>query len=165
MQIEGCHTLQKQNRLNNIMQKITYKTKSINKEGVVRDWWHIDATNIPLGRLATKVATYIRGKHKPYYTPHVNCGDKVIITNADKVKLTGKKMKKKAYIWHTGYPGGQKSKTAEMILSQHPERLIEHAVKGMLPKNKLRAVQFKNMFVYAGDVHEHAAQNPETITL
>ena len=125
----------------------------------------MDATDISLGRLATSVASLIRGKNKPYFTPHVDCGDNVIVKNAEKIKLTGNKLKQKLYIRHTGYPGGQKSLTAEQILSKNPSILIEKAVRGMLPKNKLGSTIFKNLRVVNGENHKFKNLNPEEFKL
>ena len=125
----------------------------------------IDATDAVLGRLASQAAKILRGKHKPGYTPHVDCGDNVIIINADKVKLTGKKLTDKVYLRHTGYPGGQRFATPADYLRKKPEFIIEKAVKGMLPRTRLGAAILKNLKVYAGEEHPHAAQSPKTIKL
>lgn len=145
-----------------IVDTLSYKTISANKNTVNQNWLLIDADGQTLGRLASNVASILRGKNKTNYTPHVDCGDYVIIINAEKVKLTGNKMSQKVYLTHTGYPGGQKSKTAQQILDKHPIRLIEMAVKGMLPKTKLGRAMYKKLFVYAGAEHPHAAQKPTT---
>ena len=147
------------------MDTLSYKTVSANKATVTKDWVHVDADGQTLGRLSTKVAKLLRGKYKPNYTPHVDCGDNVIITNAEKINLTGKKWDSKEYIRHTGYPGGQRSLTATELFNKAPERLIENAVKGMLPKNKLGAAIFRNLKVYAGSEHDQNAQKPKTINL
>nr|WP_236669094.1 50S ribosomal protein L13 [Aquimarina mytili] len=126
---------------------------------------HVDAEGQTLGRLSSVVAILLRGKHKPSFTPHVDCGDNVIITNAEKINLTGKKWTDKSYIRHTGYPGGQRSLTAQELYDKNPERLIEKAVKGMLPKNKLGADLFRNLKVYAGAEHNQDAQKPKTVNL
>jgi len=118
-----------------------------------------------LGRLASKVALLLRGKRKPNYTPHVDCGDNVIILNADKVVLTGNKMADKTYVWHTGYPGGQRTTNPEQMMAKFPERVVEKAVKGMLPKNRLGAQLFRNLHVYAGGEHKHEAQQPTAINI
>jgi large subunit ribosomal protein L13 len=123
----------------------------------------VDAEGQPLGRMASLIASTLRGKHKPSYTPHVDCGDNIIVINAEKVKLTGKKMTNKVYLTYSGYPGGQKKQTPREMLAKHPERLVETAVKGMLPKNKLGRAMFKKLFVYAGTEHPHAAQKPESL--
>lgn len=125
----------------------------------------IDATNEVLGRLASQIAKILRGKNKPGYTPHVDCGDYVIVVNAEKVKLTGDKLTEKVYVRHTGYPGGQRFATAQDYLKKKPEFVIEEAVRGMLPKTRLGEAIFKNLKVYAGAEHPHAAQNPKAIKL
>ncbi len=147
------------------MDTLSYKTVSANKATVTKEWLHVDAEGQTLGRLSSVVAILLRGKHKPSFTPHVDCGDNVIITNADKINLTGKKWTEKSYIRHTGYPGGQRSLTAQELFNKNPERLIEKAVKGMLPKNKLGAVLFRNLKVYAGAEHNQDAQQPKTVNL
>ncbi|WP_378181682.1 50S ribosomal protein L13 [Aquimarina sp. SS2-1] len=147
------------------MDTLSYKTVSANKATVSKEWVHIDAEGQTLGRLSSVVAILLRGKHKPNFTPHVDCGDNVIITNAEKINLTGKKWTDKSYIRHTGYPGGQRSLTAQELFDKNPERLIEKAVKGMLPKNKLGAELFRNLKVYAGANHNQDAQQPKTINL
>lgn len=147
------------------MDTLSYKTKSIRKEDVKKDWWIIDAENEILGRLASKVANLIRGKYKPSFTPHVDCGDNVIIINAEKIRLTGKKMTDKIYTRHTGYPGGQRFRTPEELLKKQPEDVIEMAVKGMLPRNRLGRVLFKNLYVYKGTEHPHEAQQPKPLKL
>ena len=143
------------------MKKNILYTKSVNSSNIEKKWILVDATDISLGRLATSVASLIRGKNKPYFTPHVDCGDNVIVKNAEKIKLTGNKLKQKLYIRHTGYPGGQKSLTAEQILSKNPSILIEKAVRGMLPKNKLGSTIFKNLRVVNGENHKFENLNPE----
>ncbi len=148
-----------------LVDHISYKTKSVNRENVQKEWILVDAEKQALGRLASQVAAMIRGKHKPSFTPHVDCGDNVIVINADKIHLTGKKYNKKRYISHTGYPGGQRTVTPRQLKERFPLRIIEHAVKGMLPKNRLGRKLFHNLFVYAGPEHEHAAQKPKNITL
>jgi large subunit ribosomal protein L13 len=147
------------------MDTLSYKTTYLNKETVEKGWVVIDANGAVLGRLASVVASIIRGKNKPGFTPHVDCGDNVIIINAEKVRLTGKKMTDKVYTRHTGYPGGQRFTTPRDVLRQHPHRVIEHAVKGMLPKNRLGDRLFHNLYVYAGTEHPHAAQQPKEIKL
>ncbi len=147
------------------MDTLSYKTVSANKATVTKEWLHVDAEGQTLGRLSSVVAVLLRGKHKPNFTPHVDCGDNVIITNAAKINLTGKKWTDKSYIRHTGYPGGQRSLTAQELYEKNPERLIEKAVKGMLPKNKLGAALFRNLKVYAGAEHNQTAQQPKTINL
>jgi len=141
----------------------SYKTKSARKEDVVRKWHIIDAENQIVGRMCTKIATVLRGKHKPSYTPHVDTGDYVIVINADKVRFTGSKMAQKEYITFSGYPGGQKKTTAKNLMVKKPTAIVEAAVKGMLPKNKLGRAMIKKMFVYAGVDHPHGAQKPEPL--
>ncbi|GAA3508931.1 50S ribosomal protein L13 [Aquimarina addita] len=147
------------------MDTLSYKTVSANKATVSKEWLHVDAEGQTLGRLSSVVALLLRGKRKPNFTPHVDCGDNVIITNAEKINLTGKKWTDKSYIRHTGYPGGQRSLTAQELFDKNPERLIEKAVKGMLPKNKLGAAIFRNLKVYSGAEHDQEAQQPKTINL
>ena len=147
------------------MDSRSYKTISLNAGTVQKEWYVIDATNEVLGRLASQVAKILRGKNKPGYTPHVDCGDNVIVINAAKVKLTGNKMTDKVYTRHTGYPGGQRFATPADFLARRPEFVIEHAVKGMLPKTRLGEAVLKNLKVYAGAEHPHAAQNPKEIKL
>lgn len=147
------------------MKTLVYRTISANKETVKKQWYVVDAEGEILGRLAAKVAYVLRGKHKPEYTPHVDCGDNVIIINAEKVVLTGKKLTDKEYIRHSGYPGGQKVETPAEMLEKHPERIIEHAIKGMLPKNRLGSELFRNLKVYVGGEHKHEAQNPTKLDL
>ena len=144
---------------------MSYKTASANSKTVNKEWLHIDAEGQTLGRLASEVAKLLRGKHKPNFTPHVDCGDNVIITNAEKVVLTGNKWADKTYIRHTGYPGGQRSLTAQELKEKNPAGVVEKAVKGMLPKNKLGAELFRNLKVYAGAEHGQEAQKPKTINL
>jgi large subunit ribosomal protein L13 len=144
---------------------LSYKTVSANKATVKKEWFVIDAQGLVLGRLASTVARILRGKHKPDFTPHVDGGDNVIVINAEKVILTGRKMKEKEYFRHSGYPGGQYSQTPKDILVKYPERLLEMAVKGMLPKNRLGRSIFKNLKVVVGPDHKHQAQNPVSIDL
>lgn len=141
----------------------SYKTKSARKEDVVRKWYIIDAESQIVGRMGTKIATVLRGKHKPSYTPHVDTGDYVIVINAEKVRFTGSKMAQKEYITFSGYPGGQKKTTAKNLIAKKPTAIVEAAVKGMLPKNKLGRAMIKKMFVYAGADHPHGAQKPEPL--
>lgn len=147
------------------MNTLSYKTVSANKATVQKEWVVVDAEGHNLGRLASKVAMLLRGKYKPSYTPHVDCGDNVIIINAEKINLTGNKLDDKTYIRHTGYPGGQRSLTAKEIQAKNPAILVEKAVKGMLPKNKLGAQLFRNLSVNVGSEHKHAAQQPKTVNL
>jgi len=143
----------------------SFKTVSIRKEDVQKKWLLVDASDQNLGRMCSKVAKILRGKHKPSFTPHVDCGDYVVIINASKINLTGKKWTDKEYISYTGYPGGQRVKTAQQIFDKNPSILIEKAIKGMLPKNKLGAAIFRNLRVYNDDLHKQEAQNPEMIDL
>ena len=145
------------------MDTLSYKTISANKATVEKAWVVVDAENQILGRLCSEIAKIIRGKHKPSFTPHVDCGDQVIVINAEKVRLTGKKMTDKVYIRHTGYPGGQRFSTPREVLVKNPRGVVEAAVKGMLPKNRLGRELFHNIFVYAGPSHPHAAQQPKEI--
>ena len=147
------------------MDTLSYKTVSLNKATVQKEWVVVDATDQILGRLSSKIALVLRGKHKPGYTPHVDCGDNVIVINAEKIRLTGNKMKGKVYIRHTGYPGGQRFQTAEEMMTKHPARMVEKAIKGMLPKNSLGAKLFTNLHVYVGAEHDNAAQQPKVINL
>ena len=147
------------------MSKLSYKTVSANKNTVTKEWVLVDADGQTLGRIASGIAMLIRGKYKTNYTPHVDCGDNVVVINADKINLTGKKWGDKTYIRHTGYPGGQRSLTAIEMFDKDPARLIEKAVKGMLPKNKLGSALFRNLYVYAGTEHQQTAQTPKTINL
>jgi large subunit ribosomal protein L13 len=144
---------------------LKYRTISANKETVNKQWFVVDAENEVLGRLASKVAFVLRGKHKPDFTPHVDCGDNVIIINAEKIRLTGNKLTDKVYISHSGYPGGQKKTNPEEMLSKHPGRVVEKAIKGMLPKNRLGADLFRNLYVYAGSEHKQEAQKPVKLDL
>jgi len=144
---------------------LSYKTVSANRATVKKDWLLVDAEGETLGRLASKVAKLIRGKHKTNFTPHVDCGDNIVVINAEKVTLSGNKWESKTYIRHTGYPGGQRSLTAQEILDKHPERLIEKAVKGMLPKNRLGRALYSNLHVYVGGEHNQEAQKPKKIEL
>ena len=132
---------------------------------VEREWFVVDAEGQTLGRLATKIASVLRGKHKPTYTPHVDCGDFVIVVNAEKVKLTGKKLDAKKYRWHTGYVGHLRERTAREVLNRNPERVIEATVKGMLPKNSLGRKMYGKLRVYAGAEHLHQAQQPKTLEI
>lgn len=147
------------------MNTLSYKTISANKATVDKEWVLIDAEGAPLGRLATVVASTLRGKHKTNFTPHVDCGDNVVIINAEKVTLSGTKWSDKIYTRHTGYPGGQRTATAEQMVKKNPISLVEEAVKGMLPKNRLGRAIYKNMHVYAGASHPHEAQKPKKIEL
>ena len=147
------------------MNTLSYKTVSANKKTVQKDWLLIDAENETLGRLASRVAKLVRGKHKPYYTPHVDCGDHVIVVNADKIRLTGNKWDAKTYITYSLYPGGQKSITARELMVKKPYAMVENAVRGMLPKTKLGRALFSNLHVVEGTDHQFAAQKPKEIKL
>jgi large subunit ribosomal protein L13 len=142
---------------------LSYKTVSANRATVNKEWVIIDAEGAVLGRIATLIANLLRGKHKTNFTPHVDCGDYVVVINAEKVVLTGEKWSDKEYVRHTGYPGGQRFTTAEAMMKKNPIILIEKAVTGMLPKNRLGRALFKNMHVYAGASHPHEAQKPKKI--
>ena len=139
------------------------KTFQAKKETIERKWYVVDAEGKTLGRLATEVASVLRGKHKPIYTPHVDCGDYVIIVNAEKIVLTGNKWQDKKYYRHSGYPGGLKATSAEDVMAKHPTRMVEQAVKGMLRKTRLGADMYRKLFVYAGPDHKHEAQKPEVL--
>lgn len=147
------------------MDTLSFKTVSVNKATAKKEWVVVDATDMVLGRMASKVAKLLRGKYKPSFTPHVDCGDNVIIINADKVKLTGKKWTDRVYLYYTGYPGGQRDITPARLMQKSPEKLIKKVVKGMLPKNILAASLLNNLYVYAGSEHPHEAQQPKTIDL
>ena len=147
------------------MDTLSYKTISANKATVNKSWVVIDANNEVLGRLSAVVAMVLRGKHKADFTPHVDCGDNVIILNAEKIHLTGNKWNDKKYIRYTGYPGGQKKTPVLELLKKNPIKIIENSVKGMLPKNKLGRAIFKNLFIYVGNEHPHQAQKPKEIKL
>jgi large subunit ribosomal protein L13 len=141
------------------------KTFSAKAETVERDWYVVDATNKTLGRLASQIALRLRGKHKPTYTPHVDTGDYIIVLNAEKISVTGRKMTDKTYHWHTGYPGGIKSITLDKLLAKAPERVLEKAVRGMMPNNPLGRAMFRKLKVYAGAVHHHTAQQPKELII
>ena len=147
------------------MSTLSYKTSSANKATVTREWLVVDADGIVLGRLASRVAKLLRGKHKPNYTPHVDCGDKVIIINAEKVKMTGNKWSQRLFFYHSGYPGGRRNVTPAETMAKKPERLVEKAVRGMLPKNRLGRQLFRNCYVYVGNDHRHDAQKAKVIDI
>jgi large subunit ribosomal protein L13 len=147
------------------MNTLSYRTESANESTVKKEWVIVDAENEVLGRLATKVARMLRGKLKTNYTPHFDCGDNVIVINAAKVILTGNKMNDKEYVRHTGYPGGQRISTPRELFAKKPAAVVEKAIKGMLPKNRLGAQLFRNLHVYAGTEHPHEAQKPKEIKL
>jgi large subunit ribosomal protein L13 len=144
---------------------LSYKTVSANKETANKKWLLVDAEGQTVGRLASKVAKLVRGKHKPNFTPHADCGDNVIVVNAEKVSFSGTKLENKEYVRYTGYPGGQRSLTAQELLKRNPERVIEKAIKGMLPKNTLGRELFRNVKVCTGTDHKHEAQKPEAFDL
>lgn len=146
------------------MDTLSYKTKSANKETADKKWLLVDAEGLTVGRLASEVAKLLRGKHKPNFTPHADCGDNVIVINAEKVAFSGNKLVDKEYVRYTGYPGGQRILTAKELLEKHPTRLIEKAIKGMLPKNTLGRAIYKNLKVNVGSDHKQEAQKPEVIT-
>jgi len=147
------------------MKAVSYKTIAANEQIVKKEWVVIDAENEIVGRLSTVAARILRGKTKTYYTPHFDCGDNVIIINAEKVRFTGHKMDDKQYVRHTGYPGGQRFATPKELLKKNPIGILEHAIKGMLPKNKLGAELFRNLYVYVGPNHPHEGQQPKTINI
>lgn len=147
------------------MDTLSYKTISANRATVDKQWVLVDAESKTLGRLASEVAKMIRGKHKPNFTPHVDCGDNVIVINADKVKLTGKKWTDRVYLSYTGYPGGQKAITPKQLMEKSSTLLVERAVRGMLPKNRLGRSLFNNLHVFEGVEHPHDAQKPKTVEI
>jgi len=147
------------------MSKLHFTTKHANEATVQRNWYVVDGTNQTVGRVCSKIAAVLRGKNKASYTPHVDTGDYIIFINADKVKFTGTKLDDKVYINFSGYPGGKKEETAKNLLKRRPEVVIERAVKGMLPKNRLGRKMVKKLFVYAGSEHPHIAQGPKTVEL
>ena len=145
------------------MSKLHFTTKHANAATVQRNWYVVDGTNQTVGRMCAKVAAVLRGKNKAYYTPHVDCGDYIVVINADKVVFTGNKLKNKLYDTFSGYPGGLKQESAGSLLKRRPEAVVERAVKGMLPKNRLGRKMYKKLFVYAGAEHPHAAQQPKEL--
>ena len=147
------------------MNYLSYKTVSVNKEHANKKWYVIDAEGQILGRFASEVAMILRGKRKPCYTPHSDCGDNVIIINAEKIQLTGNKMAEKYYVHYTGYPGGQRFRNVSEQLKRKPEAVLEHAIRGMLPKTKLGDAIYRNLYVYAGTEHPHEAQKPEELKI
>jgi len=147
------------------VEAVSYKTISANNKTVTKNWVIVDAEDQVLGRLSSQVAAMIRGKHKTNFTPHVDCGDNVIVINAAKIKLTGNKMEEKEYVRYTGYPGGQRFASPTEWMKKNPALIIEHAVRGMLPKTKLGRAIFGNLHVYAGSEHPHTAQKPKTVKL
>jgi len=147
------------------MDTLSYKTVSANKETANKQWLLVDANGKNLGRVASEVASLLRGKHKPLFTPHADCGDYVVVINAEKVALTGNKWDEKVYVRYTGYPGGQRFATPKEMMAKHPTAMIEMAVRGMLPKNRLGRAVYRNLHVYAGAEHKHEAQQPQSYTL
>jgi large subunit ribosomal protein L13 len=147
------------------MDTLSYKTRSAKKNELQKEWYLIDAENEIVGRLATQVALLLRGKRKTLYTPNLDCGDNVIIINAEKVKFTGKKLTDKEYVRHTGYPGGQRFATPAELLKRKPEAILEYAIRGMLPHNKLGDELYRSLYVYSGTEHPHQGQNPKVIKL
>ncbi|MEM7368557.1 MAG: 50S ribosomal protein L13 [Bacteroidota bacterium] len=147
------------------MKAKSYKTLSATEDIIEKKWWVVDVEGQPLGRVASQIAVLLRGKHKPYFSPHMDTGDHVVVINAEKVRLTGNKWNAKKYIRHTGYPGGQREIVAKDLMSKHPTRMIENAVKGMLPKNRLGRAIIKNMKIYAGPEHPHDSQQPEVFEI
>ncbi|MFW6043993.1 MAG: 50S ribosomal protein L13 [Marinilabiliaceae bacterium] len=147
------------------MDTLSYKTKSATPDTIDKQWVVVDATDMVVGRLSSRVAKLLRGKYKPNFTPHLDCGDNVIVINADKVKLTGKKWSDRVFFSHSGYPGGQRKESPREMYAKSPARLVEHAVKGMLPKNKLGSKLMRNLHVYAGSEHKHEAQKPKVIDI
>jgi len=145
------------------MSKLHFTTKHANEATVTHNWYVVDGTNQTVGRMCAKIAAILRGKNKAYYTPHVDCGDNVIVTNCEKIVFTGNKMDEKTYLTFSGYPGGQKGEKAKNLLARRPEVVIERAVKGMLPKNKLGRQMYKKLFVYSGAEHPHGAQKPQDL--
>ena len=145
------------------MSKLHFTTKHTNEATVQRNWYVVDGTNQTVGRISSKIAAVLRGKNKAYYTPHVDCGDFIIVINADKVTFTGNKLEDKQYINFSGYPGGKKEESAKDLLKRRPEVVMERAVKGMLPKNRLGRKMIKKLFVYAGAQHPHFAQQPKEL--
>ena len=142
-----------------------YKTVSVNSKTATKEWVVLDANNMTLGRFASQAAIMLRGKHKANYTPHADCGDYIIIINAEKIKLTGRKWTEKEYVSHTGYPGGQRFTTPEKLMAKDPTKVVEYAVHGMLPKTKLANAIKGNLYIYAGSEHPHGAQQPKTVTV
>ena len=147
------------------MNTLSYRTQTPNAEKIAKEWVLVDAENEVLGRLASKVAVILRGKHKACYSPHLDCGDNVIIVNAEKVRLTGGKLTTKEYVHHSGYPGGQKFASPKEMLKKKPEFVVENAIRGMLPKTKLGSELFRNLRVFTGPDHDHQAQNPRVLNL
>lgn len=147
------------------MEAKSYKSVMLNKATVQKEWLLVDASDLSVGRLCSQLAMVLRGKHKPGFTPHVDCGDNVIVINAEKVKLTGIKLDSKTYVSHSGYPGGQKHEVAKELMKRKPTMVIEHGVKGMLPRNRLSRRVIRNLYVYAGTQHPHEAQKPKVFNI
>ncbi|MFI5205448.1 MAG: 50S ribosomal protein L13 [Candidatus Paceibacterales bacterium] len=145
------------------MSKLHFTTKHANEATVTHNWYVVDGTNQTVGRMCAKIAAILRGKNKAYYTPHVDCGDFIIVTNCEKVKFTGNKLEDKVYDTFSGYPGGRKEESAASLIKRRPELVIERAIKGMLPKNRLGRKMFKKLFVYQGTEHPHGAQQPKEL--
>lgn len=156
----GLHGMAAVPKKNQVMSKLHFTTKHANAATVQRTWYVVDGTNQTVGRMCARIAAVLRGKNKAYYTPHVDCGDYVIVINAEKVAFTGNKLDQKLYQNFSGYPGGLREENAGDLLKRRPEAIIERAVKGMLPKNRLGRKMYKKLFVYAGSEHPHKAQNP-----
>ena len=146
------------------MSNLHFTTKHANEATVQRNWYVVDGTNQTVGRMCAKIASVLRGKNKAYYTTHVDCGDFVIVINCDKIKFTGNKLDDKLYVTYSGYPGGKKEETAKELMRRRPDAIIERAIKGMLPKNRLGRKMYKKLFVYSGTDHPHTAQKPQTLT-
>lgn len=147
------------------MDTLSYKTKFVNKATANKEWYVIDAQNEVVGRLSAQIAMILRGKNKPSYTPHADCGDNVIIINAEKVRFTGKKLTDKEYIWHTGYPGGQRFTSPKQLLVKDPTNILRWAIQGMLPKTRLGKEIINNLYIYVGTEHPHEAQKPKVLNL
>lgn len=147
------------------MDQLSYKTVSVNRQNAEKNWVVVDASNLVLGRFSSQVVNILTGKTKTSYTPNADCGDNVIVINAEKIRLTGKKLTDKVYTRHTGHPGGQRFATAKEVMAKDGRKVVEMAIKGMLPKNRLGSKLYRNLYVYAGSEHPHAAQNPTTVKL
>ena len=147
------------------MDQLSYKTVSVNRQTAEKNWVVVDASNLVLGRFSSQVVNILTGKNKTSYTPNADCGDNVIVINAEKIRLTGKKLTDKVYTRHTGHPGGQRFATAKEVMAKDGRKVVEMAIKGMLPKNRLGSKLYRNLYVYTGSEHPHAAQNPTTVTL
>lgn len=147
------------------MNTLSYQTKSANQSTVEKEWLLVDATDQVVGRLAARIAMVLRGKHKPYFTPHIDCGDNVVVINAEKVVFTGNKLEDKEYVRHSGYPGGQRRRNPAEVFAKFPERVLENAVRGMLPKNRLGRDLFRNLYVYSGTEHNQQGQQPRAFNI